>query len=243
MMNVQFSTVSGGGHASAPPTETPVDLLAKACRKLHSHPFRMHLTKPAVEMFDTLGRYSSFPYKIIFANLWCFAPILDLICRRSGGELNALLRTTVAFTQMSGSSGRNVIPAEAKMVANIRLNPADTVERGTFYINKTIHDSRVKVTVLESFQPSPISRTNCPAWEKMVSAVSGTWRNCVVAPYLMVQCADARHYRDLSRHVYRFSAMDMTAEERKTIHGNNERIRLEAITKAVEFYIRLMGQC
>jgi carboxypeptidase PM20D1 len=59
----------------------------------------------------------------------------------------------------------------------------------------------------------------------------------------MVQCADARHYRDLSRHVYRFSAMDMTAEERKTIHGNNERIRLEAITKAVEFYIRLMGQC
>jgi acetylornithine deacetylase/succinyl-diaminopimelate desuccinylase-like protein len=37
--------------------------------------------------------------------------------------------------------------------------------------------------------------------------------------------------------------MDMTAEERKTIHGNNERIRLEAITKAVEFYIRLMGQC
>ena len=37
--------------------------------------------------------------------------------------------------------------------------------------------------------------------------------------------------------------MDMTAEERASIHGNNERIRVETIGKAVEFYIRLMKQC
>jgi carboxypeptidase PM20D1 len=203
----------------------------------------MHLTKPAAEMFDTLGRHSTFLYKIVFANLWCFLPVLDLFCRFSGGEINALVRTTVAFTQMEGSTGRNVIPAEAKMVANMRLNPADTVENATFYLNKTIHDNRVKVKVLESFQPSPISQTDCPAWDKVASAVSATWQGCVVAPYLMVQCSDSRHYRDLSDHVYRFSAMDMTAEERKTIHGNNERIRLESIGKAVEFYIRLMQQC
>ena len=65
----------------------------------------------------------------------------------------------------------------------------------------------------------------------------------MLAPYLMVQCSDSRHYRDLSNHVYRFSAMDLTAEERSTIHGNNERIRLETAAKAVEFYIRLMRQC
>ncbi len=243
MMNVQFSAISGGGHASAPPTATPIDLLAKACRKLHGSPFKMHLTKPAAEMFDTLGRRSTFPLKIIFANLWCFAPVLDLICRLSGGEINALVRTTVAFTQMEGSSGRNVIPAEAKIIANMRLNPADTIESATYYLNKTIHDNRVKVKVLEGAQPSPISETACPAWDKVASAVAGTWQGCVVSPYLMVQCSDSRHYRDLSNHVYRFSAMDLTAEERKTIHGNNERIRLETICKAVEFYIRLMKQC
>ena len=37
--------------------------------------------------------------------------------------------------------------------------------------------------------------------------------------------------------------MDLSAEERATIHGNNERIRLETIAKAVEFYIRLLGRC
>jgi acetylornithine deacetylase/succinyl-diaminopimelate desuccinylase-like protein len=37
--------------------------------------------------------------------------------------------------------------------------------------------------------------------------------------------------------------MDMTAEERKSIHGNNEKIRLESIAKTVEVYIRLLKKC
>jgi len=37
--------------------------------------------------------------------------------------------------------------------------------------------------------------------------------------------------------------MALTSEERATIHGNNERIGLEGIKKAVEFYIRLMKKC
>ena len=203
----------------------------------------MHITKPAAEMFDTLGRYSSFGYKILFANLWLFKPVLNLFCRMSGGEINALVRTTVAFTQMQGSSARNVIPPEAKLVSNMRLNPADSVEGAISYLNKVVGDDRVEITALESFEPSPISETGCEAWNKVASAVASTWHGCIVSPYLMVQCSDSRHYRDLSRHVYRFSAMDLTAQERKSIHGNNEGIRLETICKAVEFYLRLLKLC
>ena len=243
MMNAQFKTLSGGGHASSPPVKTPIGTLAKACRKILGIPFKMHITKPAAEMFDTLGRRSTFLYKVIFANLWCFAPVLDLICRLSGGELNALVRTTVAFTQMEGSNARNVIPPEAKMVANMRLNPGDSVGGALAYLRKVVGDDSVEITALESFEPSPISETNCEAWDKVAAAVAETWRGCVVAPYLMVQCSDSRHYGKLSNHVYRFSAMDLTAEERRTIHGNNERIRIETLHRSVEFYIRLMQKC
>ena len=243
MMNVCYTVHSGGGHASAPPPKTPVTTLADACKNVVNHPFKMHITKPAREMFDTLGRHSSFALKIVFANLWLFEPVLDLICRGSGGELNALVRTTTAFTMMEGSNARNVIPAKASLISNMRLNPADTVAGCKAYLEKVVGDSSVEITVLESFEPSPISETGCESWDKVASSVANTWPGCIVSPYLMVQCADARHYRDLSNHVYRFSAMDMTAEERKSIHGNNEKIRLESIAKAVEFYIRLMQQC
>ncbi len=243
MMNAQFRTVSAGGHASAPKPHTPVGVLAAACKHVEDHPFRAHIAGPAAQMFDTLGRYSTPLYRMIFANMWCFGWVIDLLGRLSGGEMNALVRTTVAFTQMEGSSARNVIPPEAKMVANMRLNPHDSVASALAYLKKTVKNDAVEITALESFEPSPISETDCPAWDKVASAVANTWPGCVVAPYLMVQCSDSRHYGKISNHVYRFSAMDMTAEERATIHGNNERIRVESIAKAVEFYIRLMKQC
>ena len=243
MMNVEYRVLSGGGHASAPPVKTPIGTLSQACRDIETHPTKMHITKPAREMFDTLGRHSNFGLKIVLANLWCFSPILDLICRMSGGEINALVRTTVAFTMMEGSAARNVLPTEAKMISNLRLNPADSVASVTEHLKKTVDNEKVEITVLESFEPSRISRTDCDGWNMVSAAVAETWPGCVVSPYLMVQCSDSRHYGRISDRVYRFSAMDMTAAERKTIHGNNERIRLESISKAVEFYIRLMKKC
>ena len=243
MMNVQYRTVSAGGHASAPKPHTPVGVLAAACKKVEDHPFKAHIEGPAAQMFDTLGRYSSLLYRVIFANLWCFGWVIDLLGKSSGGEMNALVRTTSAFTQMQGSSARNVIPPEATMVANMRLNPADSVASATEYLKKTVADENVEITVLESFEPSRISRIDCEAWDKVSAAVAETWKGCIVAPYLMVQCSDSRHYGRISDKVYRFSAMDLTSEERATIHGNNERIRLETVSKAVEFYIRLMKRC
>lgn len=243
MINVQYRTLSAGGHASAPKPHTPVGILAQAVTKIENHPFKCHIDGPAAQMFDTLGRHSTFLYRMIFANLWCFGWVLDLLGKTAGGEMNALMRTTVAFTQMEGSSARNVIPPEATMVSNMRLNPADSVESALAYLRKTVKDDKVEITALESSEPSPISETNCPAWDKVAASVAETWRGCIVSPYLMVQCSDSRHYGEISNHVYRFSAMDLSAEERATIHGNNERIRLETIAKAVEFYIRLLGRC
>lgn len=243
MINARFHCTSAGGHASAPKPHTPVGVLSQACVNIENHPFQCHIDGPAREMFDTLGRYSTFLYRMIFANLWCFGWILDKLGRSSGGEMNALMRTTVAFTQMQGSSARNVIPPEAEMVANMRLNPADSVDSALEYLRKTVNNDHVDISAIESCEPSPISETGCAAWEKVASSVAETWRGCIVSPYLMVQCSDSRHYRDLSNHVYRFSAMDLTAEERATIHGNNERIRLSCARKAVEFYIRLLSKC
>ncbi len=240
MMNAQFRAVSAGGHASAPKPGMPVDILAEACVDVVGNPFKMHITKPVAEMFDTLGRHSTFLYRLIFANLWCFGWVIDLLGKMSGGEMNALVRTTVAFTQMEGSSARNVIPPEAKMVANMRLNPEDSVASALEYLKKTVNNGAVEITALESFEPSRISRTDCEGWEKVSAAVAETWPGCIVSPYLMVQCSDSRHYGRISDKVYRFSAMDLSSEERATIHGNNEKIRLELIARAVEFYIRLM---
>ena len=241
MINLKYTVMSGGGHASAPGRHTPIGVLASAVKAVEDQPMTMRITKPVEQMFDTLGRHSSFVYRMIFANLWLFRPLIGMITKK-GGELNALVRTTVAFTQMRGSKAPNVIPPRAEVVSNIRINPAESIASVMRDITARVGNENVRVEQMGDYamEPSPISRTDVEGWERVVDAVRGTWPGAIVSPYLMMQCSDARHYRDLSDRVYRFSAMHMTREERSTIHGNNERVTFREAAKAVEFFTRVM---
>ncbi|MBQ3103008.1 MAG: M20/M25/M40 family metallo-hydrolase, partial [Oscillospiraceae bacterium] len=89
-LNYDLVIEGAPGHASTPPPRQSVGKLGRAIVAIENKPFPSRLTKPAAEMFDTLGRHSTFLYRLIFANLWCFKGVLDMICKSSGGELNAL---------------------------------------------------------------------------------------------------------------------------------------------------------
>lgn len=243
LTNMRFTAVSRGGHASMPPAHTIVGELAKAVADVENHPFPMQFTKPVAEMFDRLGRYSTFGYRVLFANMWCFRPLLDKICKKAGGELNALMRTTCAMTKMSGSKAYNVIPPKAEVGMNLRLLGSDTVDSAKAYLEKVIHNPNIQVEFVEGWNPSPDSDTSCQEWKKLCRAVGDTWQEALVSPYLMMACSDSRHFCKITDRVYKFSAMKLSKDERGMIHGNNERVPVDTLVKTVEFYVRLMRYC
>lgn len=235
---------SNGGHASAPPPHTIAGLLARAVTKVEAHPFPFNLTPPAAEMFDTLGRYSSFAFRLIFANLWLFRGVLDALCKKSGGELNALVRTTVAVTEMSGSSANNVLPPRATVGLNVRLMGGDSSDAAVERLRNTVGNPDIIFRKGVTSEASAFSETgSAPGWLKLKDAVSRTWPEAIVSPYLMIAGSDSRHYCRISPNVYRFSAMALSKEERGMIHGNDERIPAEKVKTCVQFYIRLMKSC
>jgi len=240
LMNVQFTIEGAGGHASAPPPHTGIGRLARAVVRIEGKPFEKKLTKPVAEMFDTLGRHSTFLYRMIFANLWCFLPLLDSLCKKTGGELNAMMRTTCAFTMAEGSKAPNVLPPRASVVANLRLINGTTCSETLAALQERVGDADVKVAIQHGMDPSKVSNTNGYGWEKLKGAIAETWPEALVSPYLMVACSDSRHYCAISDNVYRFSAMALSKEERGCIHANDERIPLDKIVKTVQFYVRLM---
>ncbi len=240
MINVEYTVKGGGGHSSSPKAGGPVARLSKACLNVEKSSFKYIVSKPTAEMFNTVGRHSTFLYRMIFANQWCFGPVLSLYAKLSGGEFNAVVRTTTAFTQMDGSKGVNVIPPVAKMASNHRIIPGETVETVVEHIKKAVNDENVEISVINGNNPSVISETDCEAYERVRSTVAETWQDAIVTPYLMVAGSDSRHWGEISDKVYRFSAMALTKEERGMIHGNNERIPFDTISRTVEFFQRIM---
>ena len=243
MLNVEYTAKSAGGHSSAPLPVSPIGKLSRACTRIESRPFKFRLSEPARRMLDTMARYSTFGYRIIFANLWCFAPLFDLITRIKGGEVSAVVRTTTAFTQMEGSGGMNVIPERARMVSNHRIIPgesADSVIRG---LRKRAGDKDVIINAVYRMEPSRVSVTSGEGWSRIGECCTECFGDVIVSPYLMLACSDSRHFGEISDKVYRFSPMELSKADRALIHASDERISLDSLGTAVEFYQRLIGKC
>ncbi|MDO4284046.1 MAG: M20/M25/M40 family metallo-hydrolase [Eubacteriales bacterium] len=239
-LNIDMTIAGGGGHASAPPVHSILGELSAAVVALENHPFPARLTAPVRGMFEVLGRESSFGLKIILANLWCFWPLFALICRKSGGELNAMVRTTNAITRAQASDAYNVLPPAARVGMNVRLLEGDTIGSAVERMKRIVKNDRIQFHVVNGSNPSISSVIGGEGWERLSEAIGETWEGALVSPYLMMACSDSRHYCEITDKVYRFSAMRLSKEERGLIHGNDERIPLETLITTVEFYVRMI---
>ena len=188
-----------------------------------------------------MGRYCDSKTRLLLANRDVLRPLYYRWLRRQGGMLEATSRTTVALTRARGSSAGNVIPTEAELFANVRMLWGDTTESVIRRLRKEMRDPGIKIQKSVCADPRPDSELT-EGWDALRSAIRATWPEAVVTPYLMVATTDARHWRDICPNVYRFSAKAVTGEEKATVHGNNERIRVENTLRGAQFFVRLMRQ-
>lgn len=228
------------GHASSPPPHTAVGVMAKAITRIEAHPFKCRVATAPAALFDTLGRHSSFLYRLIFANLRLFMPVLDILCKKTGGELNALLRTTAAVTRVQGSKASNVLPPKATCGINVRVMEGDSIQDAENHLRKAIKNDNISIRLIGGMDASITSDMHCAAYDLVVNAIRQTFPDAIVSPYLMLACSDSRHYCRITDKVYRFSPMHLSKQERGTIHGNDERIPIDALLQAVAFYKRLL---
>ncbi len=239
VMNVELTARAAGGHASTPAVPSTLGMLCRAVADCESHQFKAHLTEPVRELLNNVGPHAPFGLRILTANMWLFGPLLPLLAGKLGGELGAMMRTTMAFTMAKGSKQINVLPNEATAGINLRLINADTPERAEARLRSVINNDKVEVKTTYSQPASPYASSQGEHWDKLSKAIGDTWQGSIVSPYLMMACSDSRHFSKICKDVYKFSAMALTKEQRGYIHNNDERIPLTEIAKTVEFFTRL----
>jgi len=234
-IDLEVSLSGKGGHSSSPPPKTLTQELARAITRLEKNPLDAEISLPAKALFNTLGRHSTLMYRTIFANLWCFSPLLKWQFKRAGGEMNALIRTTVSVTMLTGSKAYNILPSEVRMGINVRLlekdKADDVIKRISDLLGKAFH-----IKIVESREASPYTSVEGQQWAFFKEAVESIYRGVAVSPYLMLGASDSRHYVDIAEAVLRFSPMALTPDELSRMHSHDERVSKENYYQAIEFF-------
>ncbi|MEX1079416.1 MAG: M20/M25/M40 family metallo-hydrolase [Homoserinimonas sp.] len=240
IMTLTMTVDQEGGHASTPPRLTATARLAKAIVALNARPFKAGFTATNVEMIRTLGARARQPLRFAFTNLWLTRGLLLWLFRRLGDETSAIVRTTQAVTQLSGSQAANALAERAVATVNIRVAVGSSVADAVEHVRRTVNDPKVKLEAHQASEPSSVSPTSGPAWDLLRNTVEFTYPGTIVTPYVMLGASDSRHFTRISDNVYRFSPFEMSKDERGTLHAMNERIRVSTFLRGIEFYRRLI---
>ncbi len=240
LLDVELITTDPGGHASAPVRGGAPARLARAILKVEDNPFPARLHDVVLGMIDSLGRHSPVGHRALFAHAQYLRPALAAVLSRASREANALVRTTVAITQLEGSRARNVLATRARAHANIRIALGETVQSTLDRLRRVIDDPSVEIRVVSGNDPSPVSRADNEAFALVSAAVRSVYPDAAVAPYVMVQASDARHFSQVCDSVYRFMPFDLTRDELAALHAADERISVAALHRGAGFFRHLL---
>lgn len=235
--DVRFIARSHGGHASAPPKNSPIARLAAFEHEIERHnPFRKKMMPEVAAMFKTLSGYANTGLRFVLGNLWLTKPLLLALMPSISAEAAAMLRTTIAFTMQSGSDACNVLPQEASVCANLRFIPHQGMEESLAILRQKAAKYGLEMEVLSAGDYCPPVDIHGSGWRHVVAAIEKTFPGLTYSPYVMTGATDSRFYQDVCDHCIRFAPIVYGPEQMKGMHGLNENIEVACLPGAVDFY-------
>lgn len=238
--SVHLTVEQHGGHASTPPRMTATVRLARAITRVNAKPFPARLTETNLRMVETLGAHATGPLRAVFTRARRLQPLLRTVFARLSDETRAIVRTTTAVTQLRGSLAANALPETAEAVVNVRIAVGSNVAETLEHLRRAIRDPAVHIHAADPSEPSPISPTDGPQWDRLASAIRTVHPRAIVTPYIMLGASDSRHFTPICDAVYRFTPFEMSADERGTLHARDERIHVATWLRGIAFYETLL---
>lgn len=151
-----------------------------------------------------------------------------------------MVRTTMAPTRLSGSPANNVLATEARVNVNVRLLPGDTIGALRSRLRRLLRGLDVEMVSVKGENPPPVSSTDSAAWQHLCAAIASLDPKIKPVPFMLMGGTDSRHFTKISTGVYRFAPLEMSAEQRASIHAADERLSVASFRAGVEFHRALL---
>jgi carboxypeptidase PM20D1 len=241
-LSLELTVETAGGHSSTPPRQTTIGILSAAVARLERHRSPARLTGPMRLFFDTLGRELGWPLRLVLANLWLFAPLIERLAALSP-EIDAMLRTTTAPTIMHAGVKDNILPLKAQAVVNFRIRPGETVDDVVAHVRRVLGKLPVRIGFYQGdpgWGPSPTADVTSPSYAHLQRTIGRLFPDAIVVPFLETGATDSRYFARLTPNVYRFAPMLASEADLNRVHGTDERVAVEDCRRGVGFYRQLI---
>ena len=232
------------GHGSRPTPDNPVHRLIRALNRIAE--WRTPLTvTPAVERsfrdLATIERDST-------ARRWLGdirTALRDSVAVRAiTADLtyNALLRNTISITGLRGSDKTNVIPPIATAAIDVRLLPGQDPAVFLADLTRVIGDSAVSVRPQGPNWPATESSTETEMFRAITDVAHARHPNALVTTLMLAGFTDSHYFRRMGIASYGLGPFPLTQGDSRGVHGNDERVSIDALRSGVRFYYDVVAR-
>lgn len=241
-LSLELIAKGQGGHSSMPEKNNTLTVLVQAMHKLNNSQMDFEISEPVRGFIECMGPYIRFPANMAFANTWLFKRLIFNTFSKSA-QGAAMLRTTQVPTIVAGGVKDNVIPNLSRAVYNFRLLPGHTDSMMISRVKQIIADTNVIIRTLADAPYTPgskVSPHDDHIFRSLASVVKTSYPQVIVSPYLVLGATDARHFTEITSHIYRFNPILLRSEDLSRIHGINERVSVSDYLQAIRFYAQFI---
>jgi acetylornithine deacetylase/succinyl-diaminopimelate desuccinylase-like protein len=230
---LQVKATGHAGHGSMPYYDAAPNKLVRALTKLVNSPVHFTILPVVQQYFTAIADQAPPELHDAYKDLNTAVQDPKIVKLLLEDHLrSAMLRNTVSLTVLKAGYKTNVIPGEATAELDCRLlpdvKPADFIAE----VKKILDDPSIEVTQLEWESAIP-SSADSDLFRAIQAVAADEKANVPVVPVVVGWFTDSHWFRELGITSYGFEPMEFDPEHLATVHGINERIPLDGLTKSV----------
>ena len=226
---LRLTAVGPDGHASVPSPDNAVTRLIGALARLQAY-------QPAIRVIDPVAAY----FKALNALDGGPPEFLDLATALQNADYartflalphqSAMVRDTIAPTNLSAGGKTDVIPPSALAELDCRLLPGDDSQAVLADLRKVINDDKIKVDVLLNF-PAVASPADSPLMTAIAKLAES--ENAVAVPTMIASFTDSHYFRQKGLVAYGFVPIELSKLEEEGERGVNEHLPIKELGNGI----------
>jgi acetylornithine deacetylase/succinyl-diaminopimelate desuccinylase-like protein len=225
-----------------PNASSAVTRIVDALALLRANPFPPRIVPAVDAMFQSLATSSAPEWQEAYSHMDSAVKEPGFLkkLQKHSPFLHALTRDTCSITRFEASNKINVVPPSAWAEIDCRILPDRPSEVFVNELRELTKDTGIGIEVIMAFTPA-VSDTNTLLYRAIEEVTAERHPGSRVMPSVSTGFTDSHFTRDLGIASYGFDPTIVPEAEFSRIHGNDERISVDAFRRGVSDHLAIIS--